>query len=351
MSEVVLDVMGEWAVQILLKSGLRRSDADWVSRTLIFAEARGVATHGLMRLPVYVDRIISGGINKDANILIGHDLGALVIVDADDAAGAASGVYCADLAAERARSFGIGCVISFNANHFGASGFYTNRIADAELLGIAVCNTESVMCAPSGGRPVLGTNPLAVAAPLAPHLRPQLDMATTTASQGRLIMARQANRPIPLGWAVDNRGRPTQSPADGLAGALLPSGGPKGFGLAFAIDTILAVSGARISPEVCALQGDPKQAQKLGHAFIAIRVDAAGPLEEYRRRIARLVAAIHDSGVDGQEAAPIAPGEPELARALEINGRIELSGALFDDLSRLAQSANVPLPEFGELTT
>ena len=350
MNTIDLDAMEEWTVQVLLRSGLRQSDARWVAKNLAFAESRGVATHGLMRLSTYVERILGGGINKDSKIRIDHDLGALVVVDADHGPGATSAVYAADLAMNRARKLGIGCAIAHSANHFGASAFYTNRIADGGLLGIAICNTESVMCAPFGGRPVLGTNPLAVAVPLPTDRRPQLDMATTTTRQGKLIVAKQADQPIPLGWAVDAWGRPTQSAADGLAGALLPSGGPKGFGIAFAIDAILTVSGARISPEVGALQGDPSRAQNLGHAFIAIRADVVGPIEEYRDRIGRLVDAIHRSGVDGQEVAPVAPGEPEIARALEINGRIQLGGALLKNLNQLAESTGVALPISVSLT-
>lgn len=342
---IELDALEAWTVRVLQHNGLSESDARWVANNLTFAEARGVVTHGLMRLPIYVERIRNGGINKGAVIHVDHDLGALVILDADHAPGAASAVYATDLAVQRARRLGIGCVIARRANHFGITAYYTNRIADADLLGIAICNTESVMCAPAGGRPVLGTNPLAVAVPLPAERRPQLDMATTTASHGRLLLAKQAGSTIPLGWAVDAAGRATDSPAAGLAGALLPSGGPKGFGIAFAIDAILAIAGVNVSPEVSALHGDPTRPQNLGHAFIALRADLVGPLEEYRARIDRLLDAIHGSAVDGCTALPLAPGEPELARAREINGRIAFSKTLMTTLARLADTAGVPLPE------
>ena len=344
MSTVELAAMEEWTARVLVHSGLSESDAECVARNLAFAESRGLATHGFLRLPVYVDRVTSGGINKDARFRIDRDVGALVIVDADHGAGAASGVYAADLAVERANIHGIGCAIARNANHFGASAFFTNRIADAGLVGIAMCNTESVMCAPFGGRPVLGTNPLAVAVPLPSDKRPQLDMATRTASQGKLIMAEQAGEPVPLGWAVDTKGRPTESAAGGLAGALLPSGGPKGFGIAFAIDTILAVAGARVSHEVGALRGEASEPQRLGHAFIALRADVVGSLAEYRQRVTSLVDAIHDSGVE-EQAAPLAPGEPELIHVHKMDGRFELGGELVKNLRRLADSAGIALPE------
>ncbi len=349
MTTIELTAMEAWSVAVLTATGLRQSDADWVAKNLVFAESRGVTTHGFLRLPVYIDRIRAGGINRAPNVSIVDDLGALVIVDADHAPGAASGVYAADLAAERAREFGIGCAIARNANHYGASGFFTSRIADAGLLGIAICNTESVMCAPFGGKPVLGTNPLAVAVPLPSDERPQLDMATTTASQGKLIMADQAGEAIPVGWAVDAAGRPTRSAAAGLAGALLPSGGPKGFGIAFAIDAILAVSGACMSPQVSALRGNPAHPQRLGQAFIAIRVDVVDTLDAYRERIHYLVDTIHSSGVEHQSAPPLAPGEPELARSLQLHGHMAVGDKLATQLAQLADAAGVPLPQFADL--
>ncbi|GAA1809465.1 Ldh family oxidoreductase [Planosporangium flavigriseum] len=344
MSVVPLDVMRDWTIQVLIRVGLTESDAEAVAASLAFAEARGVGTHGLIRLSTYVERIRAGGINKAARIRTEADLGALVIVDADDAPGASSGVYGADLAIERAREYGIGCVIARNGNHFGASAFFTNRIADAGLLGLVACNTESVMCAPFGGRPVLGTNPFAVAVPLPYEQRPQVDMATTTVPQGKLLVAAQNGEDIPLGWAVDTQGRPTTSPAEGLKGALTPAGGPKGFGLAFAVDALVALAGANVSPAVTALNGDPSLSQRQGHLFLAIRADATGSLSEYHERIGQLVNAIHHSGVDGEGVPPLAPGEPELIHERKVDGCVALTDGLLDQLRALAADTEVPLP-------
>jgi LDH2 family malate/lactate/ureidoglycolate dehydrogenase len=341
---VPLGTIESWASEVLRSAGLAELDARAVAENLTFAEARGVSSHGLLRLATYVERIRAGGINRTPRIHAEADLGALVILDADHAPGASSGVHGADLAIARASRYGIGCVIARNANHFGATAFYTNRIADAGLLGLAVCNTESVMCAPAGGRPVLGTNPLSVSVPLPGDRRPQVDMATTTASQGKLLFALQEGLPIPLGWAVDEHGKATTSPAAGLAGALLPAGGPKGFGLAFAIDALLALAGAHVSPEVSALNGDPSHPQRLGHLFLAIRADASHPIAAYQQRISRLVEAIHHSGIDGKTPAPLAPGEPELARERSSNGHLTLAGGLLEALRELSTATGVALP-------
>lgn len=335
------DLQG-WAEDVLCAAGLSEQAAAPVAASLAFADRRGVHTHGVLRLGRYVSRIQAGGINRSARPRNDADLGALVVVDADDGPGASSGVYGADLAVERATRFGAACVVVRNANHFGASAFYTNRMADAGMVGLTLCNTESVMCAPFGGRPVLGTNPIAMAVPGPPETRPQLDMATTTVSQGKLIMASQAGQQIPEGWAVDHDGASTTSPEDGLAGALLPSGGPKGFGLAFLVDALLAVGGANLSPQVHALGGDPARPQRLGQLFLALRADAAGSVRDYVDRVADLVRAVHESGTDGQ--SPLAPGEPELERSRALDGTLSLSGEVLEELTSLAERFAVPLP-------
>ncbi|MGY1641976.1 Ldh family oxidoreductase [Geodermatophilus sp. SYSU D00703] len=339
---VDLAAIRDWAAAVLVASGLSAEDAGPVADSLAFAESRGVATHGFLRLPTYIARIKHGGISREARVTTVLDQGALVVIDAGHGPGARTGLLGADLAVERARRFGVGCVIARNASHFGASAFFTERIADKGLLGVALCNTEAVMCAPFGGRPVLGTNPIALTVPVPEDRRPQLDMATTTVSQGKLIMAEQAGEDIPLGWAVDARGRPTTSPTAGLAGALLPSGGPKGFGLAFAVDALLALGGSEVSPAVSALNGDHSVHQRLGHFFLAIRADGAEGLTGYRRRIEQLVDAVHRSGLDGE--TPMVPGEPELARVAAGSGRVHLREELLAVLYPLAASTGVPLP-------
>ncbi|GAA1136123.1 Ldh family oxidoreductase [Nocardioides aquiterrae] len=334
----------DWTTQVLVRTGLGTEEAATVADSLVFADLRGVSTHGVLRLPTYVERLRAGGINVSSRLSVVSDAGALVVVDADAGPGASTGATAADLAVARARVYGIGCVIARNANHFGASAYFTNRIADAGMVGIAACNTEPVMCAPFGGAPVLGTNPIAVAVPAPYERRPQLDMATTVTSQGRLIMAQRAGEDIPLGWAVDGDGRATTSAAAGLDGALLPVGGPKGFGLAFAVDALLAVGGAGTSPDVLALSGDPATPQRLGHLFIAVRADVVAPLDDYRARIDALVAAVHASGGELDVPAPLVPGEPEVRREQAAGRRVELTAAVLSDLQRVADAVDVPLP-------
>jgi LDH2 family malate/lactate/ureidoglycolate dehydrogenase len=343
--DVPIQSVIDWATETLRLAGLSEADARVTVTSLAFADARGVHTHGFMRLSTYVRRVRAGGINGKGTPRIVADLGALAIVDADHVVGARAGIFGSDLAIERGLRHGIGCAILRNANHFGVAGYYGHRIADAGLLGIVACNTDRVMCPPFGGRPVLGTNPLAVTVPLPYEIRPQLDMATTEISQGRLIMAARDHETIPLGWAVDCDGLPTTSASAGLEGALLPAGGPKGFGLAFAIDALVAIAGAQVSADVSALYGDPSQPQRLGQLFIAVRADGGISLNEYQQRILGLVDEIHKSGPASGEPAPKAPGELELVRERQNHGRLVLNAALIESFAEVASTTGLSLPD------
>lgn len=301
--------MARWSQDLLAATGLDPVATARVVDNFVYAERRGLTSHGFIRLPTYVSRIQGGGINRHARITAISDEPALAIVDADAAIGAHSAVTCVDMVIEKAHSSGIAMVMARCANHFGAAGYYTDRMAAAGFLGIAVCNTDAVMCAPFGGRAVSGTNPISIGVPLLAGLGPHLDMATSEASHGKILVARDKGTQIPLGWAVDAEGAPTTDPAAALTGALLPSGGPKGFGLAFMIDCLVAVAGAETSPRVSALYGDASAPQGLGHAFIAVAVDRAQTKADYAARIADLTTAVHDSALPNSPRTPLVPGE------------------------------------------
>ena len=336
--------MREWSSALLVGAGLDEEAAERTIDNLEYAERRGFASHGFLRLPTYVDRIRAGGINRAPQIAILSERSAVTIVDADAAIGALSATMCADLAIAKAQDMGAAVVIARNANHFGAAGFYTDRIAEAGFLGMAVCNTDAVMCAPFGGRAVLGTNPISVAVPVDGGVGPKLDMATSEAAHGRMIAARDRGEPIPSGWAVDVDGAPTNDPADGLAGALLPSGGYKGFGLAIMFDCLVAIGGAETSNSVSALYGDPTAAQRLGHAFIAIGVDQVQSKSEYASRIRALTSAVHDSGTRGSSQPPGVPGDRERERLRRSSTWVP-DATTVRQLAALSQELGVALPD------
>ncbi len=339
---VSVEVAERWATEAFASAGLDRDDAATLAASLAFAERRGVSSHGFIRTEIYLQRMRAGGINVRPRVSVTTDRGALVVLDADAGPGAVVGRRACDLVVERARECGVGCVLVRDASHFGAAGFFTNLIADAGMLGIVACNTDKVMSPPFGGKPVLGSNPFAAAVPMPADVRPQLDMATTETSYGKVLVAQRDHVSIPTGWAVGPDGTPTTSPDEALAGALLPAAGPKGFGLAFIIDALVTISGADCSPQVGAMYGDPSVRQRLGQVFLAIDVGSE-ELAPYSDRIRGLIDAVHGSG-SSANPLPLVPGEPELnhERTAAVSDRLQ--DTLETELITLGERIGVRFP-------
>lgn len=335
----VTESLQSWVVDVFCRVGLRHDDAVDVAESLMFAERRGLASHGLMRIAIYLDRIRAGGIKKDGMAHIESERGALLVVNADAAPGAASARWCADLAVTTARQAGVSCVVAHNANHFGAAALFANRMADSGMVGIVCCNTDAIMSGPSGGRRVLGSNPLAISLPVNAATRPQLDMATTTTSLGKVLIAKQLGHPIPAGWAVDIDGKPTTDAGAAANGALLPFGGPKGFALAFMIDALVGLAGARTSTDVAPLYGDPSVPQGLGHLFLAI--DASGS-DQFPAHVEQILDTVTAS--QGPTGGPpgMFPGQPELISEHAYDG--QLPPDLLAQLQEMSIRLGLPPP-------
>jgi LDH2 family malate/lactate/ureidoglycolate dehydrogenase len=332
-----------WSNDLLAARGMSREHAGLVTESLLYAEHRGVATHGFVRLPTYIRRLRAGGIAAHGSPRIRPQSQAVVVVDGEAAAGAVVGAATADGAAECAATCRIGAAVARDSNHFGCAGFYAERIADRGFIGMVVGNSDAIMAPPGGGGRVLGSNPLAIALPVEiDGVRPVLDMATTEAAYGRLLLAAEAGASIPEGWAVDGEGRPTTDPEVGLKGALLPASGPKGFGLAFMIDVLATLAGADLSPRAGALYGDEAAPQRLGIFALAVDPRFDGIDTDFGDRLATLMRAVRQSGRnDGP--IPMIPGEPE-ARRRQVSGAVTVSSATFQALSGLSAEEGVDVP-------
>lgn len=331
-----------WARAILARAGLTAEDAGLVAGSLLFADRRGVPTHGVARIPLYVRRLSAGGISPGARPVIVCDAGALCVMDGHAAAGAVTGVQAARLAAARARRHGVGVTVVRGGNDFGAAGYYAALLAAGGCVGLAACNSDAVMCAPGGTSPVLGTNPLAFAVPGTSLL---LDMATSAAAHGKIAHAAAEGRAIPAGWGLDASGQDTTDPRQVLdGGCVLPAAGPKGFGLALLIDVMAVLAGARPSPFIPGAESEPGLPQNLGMLFLAIYPGHCLEPPAFQAGVADLIGAVHATGAAGGRRVMV-PGEPEAAYGASLGDRIRLPGHLLAGLVRVGREMGVPFPD------
>jgi LDH2 family malate/lactate/ureidoglycolate dehydrogenase len=302
------------------------TDADLVAEILVRASLRGVDSHGVVRLPQYVDNLLTGRVTARPAMSWVVELGAIAVLDAGNGMGHVAATRAMGRAIEQASLLGVGAVGVRNSSHFGPAGEYPLLAAGSGLIGLAWTNGPPVM-APWGGREaLLSNNPIAIGVPSrsGPLV---LDVAMSVAAGGKIRLAHLAGERIPAGWALTRDGEPTTDPEEATNGILLPIGGHKGYGLAFMADVLSGVlTGARFGADV-RHQGVASLGQRLdegdveppgvGHFFVALSVEAFGPADEFDERLSALVGQMHGSARIAGTERILVPGELENETAAE----------------------------------
>jgi len=338
MTRVPVDKLKTFTKNVFMKVGVPEEDALTAAEVLVAADMRGVSSHGVARLDIYVKRILAGVVNTKPRITVVKDSGPLALVDGDNGLGFVVGTKAMSLAIEKAKKYGIGAVGARKSNHFGIAGYYAMMALKHDMIGFATTHA-SPLVAPTGGKaPFFGTNPIAVAIPAGTQPPVVLDMAVTVVARGKIEEAIRRGQKIPLGWALDKDGRPTEDPHEALKGTLLPIGGYKGYGLALVVDVICGLlTGASYGKNVGSLFGDLTRPQNLGHFFAAIDVNAFQPADEFKRKMDEYILEIKNSPkAEGVEEI-LLPGEPEWRKTREaLEKGIELHPKVLEALRDVA---------------
>jgi len=328
-------------------SGLPASAAECVAAGLVEADLDGLPSHGVMLVDMYLERIQRGSVSSAETAKVVSDRNAAIVLDAGHALGQLTGAQAMSSAVARAQQIGVAVVAVRHGFHFGTAGRYAQQAAEAGCIGIAMCNTRPLMPAPGGAERVVGNNPLAIAVPCSGPIPIILDMATSEAAMGKIRMADKAGHPIPATWAVKADGTPTTNAAEAIAGMLLPSGGPKGFGLAFMIDLLCGLlSGGAIGAGVQPLYGDFSVPYDCSHLFLAIDVAHFCDVDAFRAKAAAAADNIRSSRRAAGTDALFAPGEPEWQKRRSSGDQVLLTAPVVDMLVRLAGELGVPPTPF-----
>ncbi len=344
----------DFCVQAFDKVGVSEQDAHITADVLIAADLRGIASHGVAHLRRYVDGLRTGVIVARPQEQVIAETPATAAIDAGAGLGQPAAYRAMQKAIQKALEVGAGFVTVRNSNHYGIAGYYAMMALEHDCIGFSMTNASPKAVPTFGRNAVLGTNPIAVAAP-AGRARPfVLDMATTTVSQGKLEIADQLREPLPAGWAIDKDGRPAQDAHRALdefsrnvGGGLLPLGGEgellsgyKGYGLAVWVEVLAGLlSGSAYATRTYPKTPDGKpQPANVGHILGAWRIDAFRPVDEFKAAMDDLQQLLKN--------APKAPGHDRIYihgekeyEAMEQNLRegIVLNAQVAADLDALAQ--------------
>lgn len=342
----------DWTAEIVRSLGTPDDIASDVAEVLVAADLRGVESHGTFRLPVYA-RLAEASV-----IVVGArpvpDGGTLVLRrwDAGDGWGPHAGRVLMDDAIERARELGMAGSIAHHASHFGIAGWYAMRAAARGLIGLTLTNASPLVAPTRAAQRLLGTNPIAVAAPAGRFGLFVLDMATSAITWGRVLVADRRGTSLGPGFAIDAEGRPSTTPIDVLrTGALLPLGGEeasagyKGYGLAMMVDVLTGVlAGANFGSRVIPFS-TTRGPSDLGQLFLAID-PAAVAGDGFEARMEALCAELTAAPVTPDAPGPVLiPGQPETAREAEQRAHgMRLEASHLAGLVELGERLGVPFP-------
>jgi (2R)-3-sulfolactate dehydrogenase (NADP+) len=260
------------ALEALLASRTSAGNAAPTARALVAAEADGQGGHGLSRVPSYALQSRAGKVNGFATPRVEQVAGAALRVDGGFGFAYPAIDAAIEALAPLAREQGIAVAAMHRSHHFGQAGAHAERLAERGLVALVLGNSPKAMAFWGGHKAMLGTNPLAFAAPLPGGAAPLvIDLALSVAARGKIVAAEKAGKPIPAGWAVDADGNPTTDPKAALAGTLLPIGGAKGGALALMIEIFAAaITGSAFGWEASSFFDDKGGPPNMGHVLIAI---------------------------------------------------------------------------------
>jgi L-2-hydroxycarboxylate dehydrogenase (NAD+) len=301
----------EVAADAFRAHGISDADAIRTAEVLVSADARGKHSHGLLRLPRFVRGIEHGTVDPDGDIDIVAESGSVATIDGGSRLGPVVASTAVDEAADRADEFGAGVVGVHGSNHLGMLGYYTDRLRREGYVGIGITNTEPAMPPYGGADPVLGTNPIAVGLPTDPPFN--LDMSTSAVARGDVLHRRETGESLPEGVALDADGDPTTDPDAALEGAVLPFGGPKGSGLAIAVEVLAGgLVGAAMGEDVTGTYHTKEPCTK-GDLFVALDPVAFG-VEDLPARANAFLRDLLDRPTAGDVDELRLPGQRSVER-------------------------------------
>src|SRR5216117_2575030 len=278
-----------------------------------------------------------GKLNLQAFPRVVRESATTALVDADAGLGHPAAVMAMGIAIKKAKAMGVGVASVFNSHHFGAAGYYAAMASKEGLVGMVTSATRSIAVVPTRAAvPVLGTNPIAFAAPARRNAPFLLDMATSTVANNKIKVHELNGKPLPPGWVLDERGRPVTDPTSALqiiydkkgGGGQTPPGG--------------TLSGASFSPIRVRTQG-PGDPDRLGHFFLAIDPKAFRPEGAFEDDLDAVIDVLHATPPVDAALPVLVPGDPEnAARARRLREGIPIPPGLSEKIRQICHRAGVP---------
>ncbi|MBO4119272.1 Ldh family oxidoreductase [Cupriavidus gilardii] len=286
----------------LRRAGASALQAQATAAALVRADAAGLASHGVSRVPMYVAHLRRDRVDGAAVPVLrtangpnepGPQQRAALLVDAQSGFAFPACAMAIEQAIVRARELGVSVAAVTNSHHFGAAASHLEPVAEAGMIGIALGNSPAAMPAWGGRKPLFGTNPIAAVFPRRGAAPVVIDLSLSEVARGKIMVAAKAGQPIPLGWALDEAGEPTTDAAAALRGSMLPAGGVKGAMLALLVELlVVSLAGAQFGAEADSFFEDAGGRPRIGQVFLVLDPGAFSGAQVYHDRVEALLAAM-----------------------------------------------------------
>jgi LDH2 family malate/lactate/ureidoglycolate dehydrogenase len=346
---VPFEELKDFCRQAYGKVGVPGAEAEIVADLLVRSDQRGVETHGVTRLPIYIQRLQKGYVRKEARITVVKEKGPTAFLDAHGSMGHVAAYRGMEKAIAKAEELGIGWVSVKDSGHFGVAGLFPMMALKKDFVGYLFSNSAPMMF-PWGGRErVIGNNPLAYAIPAGKYQPVVLDFSLSVVPSGKLILSRKKGEKIPLGWAFDKNGLPTEDPYEGYegGGSLAPVGSHKGYGLVLVHEMMTSVlTGGKWTRNIKSLYEEDKSGiQGTCHTFMALDPDCFIGREEFKKNVDAYIESIKGSAKAPGTEEILVPGEPEYRTEMKfLKEGIPLSPNTVKELIQLGEILGISFP-------
>jgi LDH2 family malate/lactate/ureidoglycolate dehydrogenase len=353
----------DFMIAALLKMSVPLEDAEIIADVLITSDLWGIRSHGVAHLKMYHERIKAGIQLPVTKWEVVKETPTTAVIDGGNGMGMVVGFHAMQLAIEKARKFGLGAIAVRNSSHYGVAGYYPLMAVKEGLVGLSVSNAHPSTAPTFGTEPMLGTNPIAVAAPTDEAFPFMYDAATSVVPRGKIEIAARANKPIPEGWVINREGISVTDSSKMIAEmnkgnmALLPvggmgelMGGHKGYGLATMVEIFSAAfqNGAYLSMLHDTDHDGKPQFLRIGHFFLAIDVGHFLPLDDFKHITGNMMRELRDSRKASGQGRIYTAGEKEYDNTQRVQAEgVEITPGVQKALQTLRQELTITEHDLG----
>ena len=339
-----VELLRGFVIECFQRVGVSPEDSSIAAEVLLESDLRSIESHGVARLSeFYIGRIRNGTTNPAPKVRVVHEAPATALMDGDGGLGIVVGHRAMELAIQKGKQAGAGFVAVTNSRHYGIAGYYSSMALAHDMIGISMTNAGPRVLPTFGSQPMVGTNPISMAAPTKSGTPFVLDMATSVVAVGKFENAERADTPIPQGWALDTEGQPTTDPVVAKSSRrALPLGSEpemssyKGYGLGVMVDILCGV--------LSGIGASPMLRNNNGHFFGALRIDAFRPANQFKEMMDEMCAGLRATPVLPGYERVLVPGDLEFqAREERLKSGIPLHPSVVESLLKLGRELDVPL--------